>query len=266
MNRLNFRGIEIVYDDQGQGVSIILLHGFPFDRSMWREQIDFLSACGYRVIAPDLRGLGETKASGEISAMEDMARDVAALMDELKVERAVICGLSMGGYVAFAFLRKYPQRLKGLILADTRPGADNDEAKANREKVARIAETEGTGAIADLQIPNLITEETRRHHLEVEAFIRRMIDAATPQGIAAASRGMALRPDSTDMLANIHCPTLVIVGEHDVLTPPSVAQDYAAKIPGAQYIVIPSAGHLSNLEQPESFHQAISGFLYSVSW
>ena len=94
----------------------------------------------------------------------------------------------------------------------------------------------------------------------------RMIDGATPQGIAAASRGMALRPNSTDLLANIHCPTLVIAGEHDVLTPPSVAQDYAAKIPGAQYIVIPSAGHLSNLEQPESFHQAISGFLYSVSW
>src|SRR5262249_33592849 len=124
-------------------------------------------------------------------------------------------------------------------------------------------ESQGPGAIADLQLPRLISDYTRQHFPLVELRIRQMIDAATAQGIAAASRGMALRGDSSDLLSTITCPTLVLVGEHDVLTPADVAQDYAAKIPGALFIVIPGAGHLSNLEQPQAFHQAVSGFLQS---
>lgn len=258
----------IGYDDHGIGQPLLFLHAFPLNRSMWSGELTTLlqEERPFRLVALDWRGFGESDITTGISTMEQFADDVVGLMDELGMQEAILCGLSMGGYAAFAFLRKYPQRLKGLILADTRPGADNDEAKANRENVARIAETQGTEAIADLQLPKLLMEETLHHHLEVEARVRRMIDAATPQGIAAVSRGMAQRPDSTDLLATIHCPTLVIVGEQDVLTPPSVAQDYAAQIPGAQYIVIPEAGHLSNLEQPEAFHQAVSGFLQSVSW
>jgi pimeloyl-ACP methyl ester carboxylesterase len=185
-------------------------------------------------------------------------------MDSLGIQQVVLCGLSMGGYASFAFLRKYPQRVSGLILADTRPGADTLEAQANRENVARIAETQGTGAIADLQVPRVISEYTRLHHPEVEMRVRQMIEAATVQGIAAASRGMAQRADSTDLLAHISCPTLVIVGEQDALTPPSVAQEYASQITGAQLFVITNAGHLSNLEQPEAFLQAIRGFLGSI--
>ena len=215
----------------------------------------------YRLVALDWRGFGESDITSDITTMEQLADDVAGLMDVLGMQDAILCGLSMGGYVAFAFLRKYPQRVKGLILADTRPGADTDEGRANRESVARLAESQGTGAIADLQIPKLISEYTRRHHPEVEARIRQMINAATPQGIAAASRGMAQRADSTDLLPTIACPTLVLAGEQDGLTPPSVAQDYASKIPSAQFVVIPNAGHLSNLEQPEAFLQAVSGFL-----
>src|SRR5260370_13971929 len=239
------KSINIGYDDRGIGQPVLFLHAFPLNRSMWSgELVALLAEERFRLVALDWRGFGESDITSDISTMEQLADDVAGLMDVLGMQDAILCGLSMGGYVAFAFLRKYPQRLKGLILADTRQGGDNDEAKANRKNVARIAETQGTEAIADLQLPKLITEETRRHHPEVEAFIRRMIGAATPQGIAVASRGMALRPDSTDLLSSIQCPTMVIVGEHDVLTPPSVAQDYAAKIPGAQYIVIPSAGHV----------------------
>jgi len=170
----------------------------------------------------------------------------------------------MGGYAAFAFLRKYSQRVSGLILADTRPGADTPEAQANRENVARIAETQGTGVIADLQVPRVLSEYTRQHLPEVEMRVRQMIEATTAQGIAAASRGMAQRADSTDLLAGISCPTLVIVGEEDALTPPSVAREYAAQIPGAQFVVITNAGHLSNLEQPEAFLQAVRGFLGSL--
>src|SRR5437660_483845 len=254
--------INIGYDDHGIGQPVLFLHAFPLNRSMWSgELVALLQEERYRLVALDWRGFGESDITSNISTMEQFADDVAGLMDVLGMQDAILCGLSMGGYVAFAFLRKYPQRVRGLILADTRPGADTAEGRANRENVARVAETQGTGAIANLQLPKLISENTRQQHPEVEARIRQMINAATPQGIAAASRGMAQRADSTDLLAAITCPTLVLVGEQDVLTPPNVAQDYASNIPNAQFVVIPNAGHLSNLEQQEAFLQALSGFL-----
>src|SRR6266436_3255455 len=256
--------VRLAYDDHGVGLPVIFLHAFPLNRRMWEGELTaLLGEARYRLVALDWRGFGESEITNEISTMELFADCVAGLMDTLGMQSAVLCGLSMGGYAAFAFLRKYPQRVAGLILADTRPGADTPEAQANRENVARIAETQGTGAIADLQVPRLLSEYTRQHHPEVEMRVRQMIEAATVQGIAAASRGMAQRADSTDLLAGITCPTLVIVGEQDTLTPPTLAQDYASQIPGAQLIVIQHAGHLSNLEQPEAFLQAVRGFLGS---
>jgi 3-oxoadipate enol-lactonase len=253
------------YDDHGIGLPILFLPAFPLNRSMWEgERISLLSDERYRLIALDWRGFGESEITNPISTMELFADDVAGLMDSLGIQQAVLCGLSMGGYAAFAFLRKYPQRVSGLILADTRPGADTPEAQSNRENVARIAETQGTGAIADLQVPRVLSEYTRLHHPEVEMRVRQMIEAATAQGIAAASRGMGQRADSADLLASIPCPTLVIVGELDALTPPGVAREYAQQIPGAQLVVITNAGHLSNMEQPEAFLLAIRGFLGSI--
>lgn len=257
--------INIAYDDHGAGLPVIFLHAFPLNKSMWNGELTaLLGTERYRLVALDWRGFGESEISAEVSTMDMFADDVAGLMDSLGMREAMLCGLSMGGYAAFAFLRKYPERVKGLILADTRPQADTEEARANRENVARIAETQGTDAIADMQIPRLLSEYTRQHHAEVEARVRQMINAATAQGIAAASRGMALRANSTDLLATIACPTLVIVGEQDALTPPTVARDYAAQIPGAQFATIPLAGHLSNLEQPEAFLQAVSQFLQII--
>lgn len=262
--RATINKVQLAYDDHGVGLPVIFLHAFPLNRRMWEGELTaLLGEARYRLVALDWRGFGESEITSEISTMELFADDVAGLMDALGMQNAVLCGLSMGGYAAFAFLRKYPQRVGGLILADTRPGADTPEARANRENVARIAETQGTGAIADLQVPRLLSEYTRQQHPDVEARVRQLIDEATPRGIAAASRGMAQRADSSDLLAGITCPTLVIVGEQDALTPPTVAQDYASRIPGAQYVVIPQAGHLSNLEQPEVFLLAISGFLGS---
>jgi 3-oxoadipate enol-lactonase len=253
------------YDDHGMGLPILFLPAFPLNRSMWQgELITLLSDERYRLVALDWRGFGESEINNPISTMELFADDVVGLMDSLGIEQAVLCGLSMGGYASFAFLRKYPQRVYGLILADTRPGADTQEARANRENVARIAETQGTGAIADLQVPRLLSAYTRQNHPEVEIRVRQMIESATVQGIAAASRGMAQRADSTDLLAHISCPTLVIVGEQDTLTPPSLAQEYAAQIPGVQLTIITNAGHLSNLEQPEAFLQSVRGFLGSI--
>ena len=261
-NKALVNDITLAYDDHGAGQPVLFLHAFPLNKSMWQEQLTALLAEGrFRLVALDWRGFGESGITAEISTMEQFADDVAGLMDSLGIDAAILCGLSMGGYAAFAFLRKYPQRVSGLILADTRPGADNAEAQANRENVARLAESQGTSAIADLQMPRLISDYTRQHSPAVERRIQQMIASATPQGIAAASRGMALRADSTDLLGNITYPTLVLVGEHDVLIPPQVVQEYATKIPGAQFVVIPQAGHLSNLEQPQAFLQAVSGYL-----
>jgi 3-oxoadipate enol-lactonase len=255
-------GLTLAYDDHGVGWPLIFLHAFPLNRGMWSGELTALLPLGrYRLVSLDWRGFGESEIGSDISTMDLLADDVAGLMDMLGMQDAILCGLSMGGYVTFAFLRKYPERVRGLILADTRPGADTAEAQANREHVARLAETDGPDAIADLQIPRLITAGTRQERPDVEVSIRQMINAATPQGIAAASRGMARRADSSDLLAAIAVPTLVIVGEQDELTTPTVAREYAARIPHAQYIVIPRAGHLSNLEQPAAFLQAISGFL-----
>ncbi len=263
--RATINQITLAYDDHGIGQPVLFLHAFPLNRSVWSgELITLLAEERYRLVSLDWRGFGESDITGDVSTMEMFADDVAGLMDMLGMQDAVICGLSMGGYAAFAFLRKYPQRVKALILADTKPGADSAEAKANRENVARIAETQGAGAIADMQVPKLLAEHTRQNHAEVEIRIRQIIAAATTQGIAAASRGMALRDDATDLLAGITCPTLVIVGEQDVVTPPDIAREYVAQIPNAQLVVIPQAGHLSNMEQPEAFIEAIRGFLREI--
>ena len=263
--KTTINGINIAYDDHGIGIPVIFLHAFPLNRSMWEGELKtLLLEERYRLVSLDWPGFGEGEIASDVSTMEFFADCVAGLMDRLGMQSTVLCGLSMGGYAAFALLRKYPQRVAGLILSDTRPEADTPEGRANRENVARIAETEGTEAIANMQIPRLLSEYTRQHHPQVELRVRQMINAATPKGIAAASRGMAQRADSTDLLGGISCPTLVVVGEQDALTPPDVARNYAAKIPDAQFITIPYAGHLSNLEQPEAFLQGIDGFLRSV--
>jgi pimeloyl-ACP methyl ester carboxylesterase len=260
--KASVNSVDIGYDDHGIGTPVLFLHAFPLNRSMWTNQMTaLLNEQRYRLVALDWRGFGETPPIDDVSTMELFADDIAGLMDALGMRQAVLCGLSMGGYAAFAFLRKYPQRVQGLILADTRPGADTEEAKANRENVAILALSQGTGAIADLQIPKLLSDYTRQHYPRVEQSVRHMINAATPEGIAAASRGMALRSDSSDLLSSITCPTLVIVGEQDAFTPPAVAHEYAAKISGSQLATIPHAGHLSNLEQPEAFLGVVRNFL-----
>jgi 3-oxoadipate enol-lactonase len=264
--RANINGIELGYDDHGVGLPIIFLHAFPLNRNMWTGLTTaLLNERGFRLVTLDWRGFGESNLHDRILTMEQFADDVAALMDMLGMQQAVLCGLSMGGYAAFALLRKYPRRVRGLVLCDTRPGADTAEAKANRELVARLVEEQGVDAFANLQIPKLLSEYTLQHHSEIERRVRQMINVATPDSIAAASRGMALRTDSTDLLATITCPTLVVVGEYDSLTPPAVAQEYARSIPGAQVAIVPLAGHLSNLEQPDAFLEAVRPFLISLA-
>lgn len=257
------RGIKIAYDEAGEGAPVVLLHGFPFNRSMWREQTDSLSNA-WRVIAPDLRGHGETSVAGEVATMEEMAEDVAGLLDELNISRAVVVGLSMGGYVALAFFRKFRERVRALILADTRPQADTDDGRRAREETARRALAEGMGMVADSMLPKLLAPLTREHKAEVFARVREMIVGTDPRGAAAALRGMAARRDQTDLLPEINVPTLIVVGTEDVLTPPSDAETMHAKIEGSRLVKIEGAGHVSNVERPEDFNRALGEFLASL--
>ncbi|HEY1351757.1 MAG TPA: alpha/beta fold hydrolase [Ktedonobacteraceae bacterium] len=263
--------ISLAYDDYGTGLPVVFLHAFPLNRQMWAGEIQALRKQErYRLIALDWRGFGESELPQEqsrpaISHMATLADDLVGLMDVLGIARATLCSLSMGGYVAFAFARRYPQRLHGLILADTRPGSDTPQAQATRADVARLAENQGTAAIADLLLPRLLSASTRQLRPAVETRVRQLIDCATPAGIAAASRGMAAREDTTDLLSGLACPTLVIAGEQDALIAPQAVQEYAARIPGAQLALLANAGHLSNLEQPRAFLQAVHQFLATLS-
>ncbi|MCA1849465.1 MAG: alpha/beta fold hydrolase [Acidobacteria bacterium] len=255
------RGIEISYSETGSGTPVVLLHGYPFNRSMWSEQVEALSA-KHRVITPDLRGHGESTAEGSDPAtMEEMARDVAALMDGLEIKRAVLGGLSMGGYVTLAFDRLFPWRVRALVLADTRAGADTDEARRGREEMAARALKEGMGAIADALVPKLLAPASISERPEIVTRVREMILGTKPEGAAAALRGMALRRDQTDLLPEVIAPTLIIVGREDALTPPAEAELMHREIRGSRLRVIEGAGHISNVERPAEFNRALVEFL-----
>ena len=253
------RGIEMAYDDEGRGGAVVLLHGFPFNRTLWRAQADALSPT-HRVITPDLRGHGETSLGSIDSTMEEMARDVAALLEALELERVILGGLSMGGYVALAFARIFPRRVRALLLADTRPQGDTDEAKQNRELMAAGAMRDGMGAIADAMLPKLLAPATHMKHPEVVGRVREMILSTKPEGAAAALRGMAARQNHTSFLQNIMQPTLVVVGSEDQLTPPADAEVMRREIRGSRLEVIEGAGHVSNLERPDEFNRVLLKF------
>ena len=254
------RGIEMAYDVAGRGAAVVLLHGFPFDRSMWREQSQFLGeTC--RVIAPDLRGQGETPLGDVTLTMGEMAEDVAALLDELRVESVVLGALSMGGYVAFEFFRKFPERVRALVLADTRPQADTEDGRREREENAQRALKEGMAPIVESMLPKLLSDATRESRPDVVERVRAMMLGTEPEGAAAALRAMAVRRDQTELLPSINVPTLLVVGAEDSITPPADAESMSAKIEGSRLVVVEGAGHLSNVERPEEFNRALVEFL-----
>jgi 3-oxoadipate enol-lactonase len=264
--RIQANGIHLGYEEWGAGKPVVLLHAFPCNRSMWAPQINALiQQQQFRVITPDFRGFGESEVPDGPYLMETLADDLAALLDTLQIEECVLGGLSLGGYVAFAFYRTYSTRVQALILADTRPQADTPEGRAAREETAQLAEREGSLPVVERLLPRLLTSATLQEPTGTTARLRAMMEAAAPTGIAGALRGMALRPDSTDLLPHVRCPTLVLVGEEDTLTPPADARLMAGVIPDARLVTIPQAAHLANLEQPKAFNQALAAFLEEVA-
>lgn len=254
------RGIEMAFDDVGSGPTVVLLHGFPFNRSMWLDQRHALTA-DYRVITPDLRGHGETTVTPEPATMDEMARDVAELLDGIEVNRFTLGGLSMGGYVALAFYRRFQFRVRALILADTRSQADTNEARLNREQQALKVLAEGMSGMADDFGKKVLTPTTLAENPEVVERVRQMILKTDPEGAAAALRGMALRPDQTDFLNGIIAPTLILVGAEDQITPIADAELMHREISGSRLEIIDGASHLSNIEHPAEFNRSLKGFM-----
>lgn len=261
MKRVAIRGVEWNVFDEGAGQPIVLVHGFPLDHTMWSGQLKAFSS-DKRVIAPDLRGFGASPAADEMLSMEQFAEELAELLDVLKVgEPVVLCGLSMGGYIALAFVRKYADRLKALVLCDTRAAADSAEAAANRLKMAEQTLAEGAEVAAKAMLPRLFGKRTTAERPELIESVRRVMLATSPAAIAAAQRGMASRPDMTGYLPQIGAPTLVIVGEEDAISPVAEMRQIAQSIPGAQFAIVPEAGHMAPLENPAAFNAALEKFL-----
>ncbi len=257
-------GIAIAYQDQGNGFPIVFLHAFPLNRTMWVKQADALSS-QFRVITIDLRGHGESDAPLWHYSLDQAADDVRGVLDHLSIRQAVFVGLSMGGYILFAFYRKYAERVKGLVLADTRAQADTDEGKRARFEMAQIAYHQGSRAIADMMMPKLLSPATILTKPELVRRVRTMIEGNQISGIAGDLMAMAERLDSTALLQQMTCPVQIIVGELDLPTPPSEAKLMAERIPLARLAVIPGAAHLSNLEQPALFNDVLHSFVANLS-
>ena len=264
MPSINVGDIQLAYTDTGLGQPVVLLHGYPFNRSLWNEQVSALSN-SYRVITPDLRGFGESDATRGPATMNRMAQDVAALLDHLDISRAVIGGLSMGGYVVLAFYKLFPSRVRGLILADTRAQADTEEGKHTRFQQADKALAEGMAGIADSMLPKLLTPETVSKHPEVVKRVRDMMLKTKPEGAAGALLGMAERDDQTTLLSHITCPTLILVGREDPITPVVDSEKMNRAIAGSRLVVIGNAAHVSNLERTDQFNEELMRFLNAVN-
>jgi pimeloyl-ACP methyl ester carboxylesterase len=262
--KIAINGIELDYRDEGAGLPVIFFHAFPLNQTIWDEQVAAIRK-QYRVITFDWRGFGNsTRQSDEPIQMSQLATDARELLRHLSIEKAVIVGLSMGGYAALAFYRAYPDAVLALVLADTRATLDAPEARERRFQSAEKAEREGATAIAKDVVPALLGNTALSTKPELVNRVGAMVVATSPVTIAAGQRGMAARQDSTDLLAQINCPALVIIGEEDKLSSITEAEFTRNGIAGAKLAVIERAGHLSNMEQPEEFNRVLLDFLGSL--
>lgn len=246
--------------DQRPRGTLVLLHAFPLDARMWTGQLALADA-GWRVLAPDFRGFGAGAGDPPASSVDDYAGDVIDLLDALHVHQAVVGGLSIGGYVAFAMLRYAARYVQGLILADTRAEADTPDGVKGRERMLELVRDQGPPAVVDQMIPNLLGETTRARRPAVVEAVRAIALTSSSAAIAGAVRALMTRPDSSPQLASIHVPTLIVVGDEDTATPPAASEAMHKAIAGSELVRIPQAGHLSNLEQPELFTSAVAAFL-----
>ncbi len=247
--------------EAGQGPAVVLLHAFPLNASMWSAQREALGE-SYRVICPDQRGFGGSRLGHDDPSLDEVADDVVAMLDARKVDSFVLGGLSMGGYVVMALLRRHPDRVRALVLADTKATSDSTEAAANRLRIADQVVADGSAQVVlDELLPKLVGATTKESRPLVFGRVKALVERAPVYAVAWAQRAMAERPDSTETLRGVSVPTLVVVGAEDEISPPAEAEAIAAVVPGATLVTIPASGHLTSVEAPDEFNAALAGFL-----
>ena len=255
-------GTTIHYVEAGSGPNLVLVHGYPLNSQMWEKQIEALSD-QFHIIAPDLRGFGKS-ASNEPFTMESIADDLHALLSKLDALPAALAGLSMGGYVALAYAKKYPMDLNALILIDTRAEGDTAEGKQNRQKHIELVRSAGSAAIAEQMLPKMLSEQTCKGMPDVSQALRRIMESTPPKTIEHALAALRDRHDQTENLASIAVPTLILVGEQDAITPPAMSQKMRALIPRSKMSTIGCAGHMSPMENPDEVTRRLREFLQSL--
>ena len=260
MSTAEVNGIVVAYDDVGSGDALVLVHGHPFDRSMWRPQVERFGGEGRRVVVPDLRGYGESTVVPGKTPLETFARDIAGLLDHLGLDRVVLGGLSMGGQIVLEFHRLFPERLSGLVLADTYAEAETDGGRARIEAADRLLR-EGMEPYAVEVLAKMVAPANIEALPAVAEHVLRMMRGTDPEGAAAALRGRAERPDYVEMLERVAVPALVVVGSEDEFTPVRDAQLMHDRLPDSTLVVIDGAGHMPNLEREAEFNEAFERFL-----
>ena len=257
----SINGVELHWREAGSGDAVLLIHGYPFNHTMWEPQLAAPPA-GWRFIAPDLRGFGKSASAGEGPlTMDQHADDMIALLDHLDIKQAVVCGLSMGGYVAFSIVARYPDRVRALVLVATRANADGPETQKNRHALATRARKEGPQPVIASMLPKLLSAHTRMKRPQLEQKVRAMIESTPPDTLARALEGMAERNDYTGELHQIKIPTMVVRGELDEIIPAGDAQLIARTVRGARHEVIALVAHLPNLEASDVFNNALAQYL-----
>ncbi|HET9440566.1 MAG TPA: alpha/beta fold hydrolase [Longimicrobiales bacterium] len=256
-------GVKLHWREAGAGDPVVFIHGFPFKSTMWGPQLEAVPS-GWRFIAPDLRGFGNSEAGSEPFSMELFADDVVALLDHLEIDQAVICGLSMGGYVALSMAERYPHRARAQVLVATRASADSAEAQKGRHELAARVRVEGVGPVVDSMLPKLLAGNTRIQRPEVVQFVRNMMQTTNAEVTARALEAMATRADQRATLAKIDVSAMVVRGDQDEIIAREEMDLLARSVRGAKYEVITNVGHLPNLEAPDVFNQTLSHFLNAL--
>jgi len=261
---LKIRDINIAYDDCGQGPVVLLIHGFPLNRRMWQPQLQPLSSAGYRVIAPDLRGFGESEASLSGYSMDGFADDLIALLDELKIEQAVVAGMSMGGYILLDLLERHPQRVRAACFIATKSAADDEVGRERRTAMAAQAERIGANPIIKIFAELLFAPETSQYQPELIAQVTSWMRATNPRALAGGLLAMRDRKDYTPLLPGVHHPALVLAGAEDRAASPDAVDVFRSGLPHCESLVIEKAGHMLNMEQPAEFNAALLSFLSAL--
>jgi len=261
--KITLTGFSMNYTERGipNGLPVVFLHGFPFSHKMWEPQMSMLPQ-NIRAITYDVRGHGSSDVGDGHYTIELFVDDLIALLDYLVIEKAVLCGLSMGGYIALRAVERHPERINGLILCDTKSEADTNEAKIKRTATIKTIKSAGVDTFAEDFVKSVFWEGTFTDNPGAIDFIKQIIHANSPLGICGTLLALASRTDTTTALASIKAPTCLIVGEHDKLTPPSAVQAMHDSIAGSEMHILPQAGHMSNLENTKSFNDVITTFLH----